>query len=242
MRILDLFCGAGLVADGLKSAGLEPWGVDNAPQRSYEGPFIHHDALTLDERLLDAFPAIWASPPCKGETALHASARREERAHGREERAHPDLITPTRAMLQRWAARTGGKYVIENVATAPLLDPVILCGSMFSLGVSDAGRRFHLERHRKFETNWPLTPPGPCRHQKPVVSVAGGHARNRSAASGGRGKRESWERPHPEIMRLAMGVERPLTGGEIDQGVPPAYAEWVAVQLRRHLRDQRRAA
>lgn len=242
MRILDLFCGAGLVADGLKAAGFEPWGVDNARQKSYPGPFLLHDALTLDERFLDAFPAIWASPPCKKETALHASARREERAHGRDEREHPDLIAPTRAMLQRWAARTGGKYVIENVATAPLLDPVILCGSMFNLGVTDAGRRFHLERHRKFETNWPLTLPGPCRHQRPVVSIAGGHARNRSAADGGRKKRETWEQPHPEIMRLAMGVERQLTAGEIDQGVPPIYAEWVGVQLAREVRSLRRAA
>ncbi|MDB5448079.1 MAG: cytosine methyltransferase [Phenylobacterium sp.] len=242
MRALDLYGGAGLVADGLKAAGFEPWGVDLTFQRSYPGPFIQHDALTLDERLLDAFPAIWASPPCKKDTPLHASARREERAHGRAEKLHPDLITPTRVILQRWAARTGGKYVIENVATAPLLNPVILCGSMFGLGVTDAGRRFHLERHRKFETNWPLTPPGPCRHQRPVVSIAGGHARNRSAADGGRQKRGSWERPHPEIMRLAMGLERQLTGGEIDQGIPPAYAEWVGVQLAREVRNIRKAA
>lgn len=243
MRILDLYCGAGLVADGLRAAGCEVVGIDNEPQPSYPGPFLQHDALTLDERFLDSFPAIWASPPCLKDTALHASARREEAAHGGVITEHPDLITPTQKMLDRWAARTGGLFVIENVANCKLLrNPVVLCGSMFGLGVTDDGRRFHLERHRKFEANWPLEPPGPCRHAKPVVGVYGGHARNRSAKFGGRGTRDPWTRPHPEIMAAALGVERPLTGGELDQGIPPAYATFIAVQLRRQLQSRRRAA
>lgn len=239
LRCLDLYCGAGLVADGLRSAGFEVVGVDLHPQRAYPGPFIQHNALTLDERFIRSFDAIWASPPCLKDTELHASARREEATHRGQVTEHPDLITPTQALLRR----IGLPYVIENVENClQLKDPVTLCGSMFGLGVTDRGRRFHLERHRRFEANWPLFPPAPCRHAKPVVGIYGAHARNRSAAAGGRGTRDAWEAGHVATMAAAMGVERPLTGKEISQGIPPAYAEWVAVQLRRHIVGQRRAA
>lgn len=245
-RILDLFCGAGLVHDGLSAAGFDVVGVDNRPQRRYPGPFLLHDALTLDERFLDDFVAIWASPPCLKDTVLHSSARREQGAHGRDLTIHPDLITPTQKMLDRWAVRTGGAFVIENVENSRLLrNPTILCGSMFDLGVEDRGHRFHLERHRKIETNWPLTPPGACAHQKPVISIHGGHARNRSAKLGGRTGREHWSRPQPEIMAEAMGLRRSdppfvLTGQEIGQGIPPAYAEYVGARLIEYLTSRGR--
>lgn len=236
LRILDLYCGAGLVADGLKAVGFNPTGVDLEAQPSYPGPFLQHDATTLDPRFLDSFDAIWASPPCLRETSMRSAPN----AKGD---AHPELIGPTQRMLDAWAKRTGGLFVIENVANTKLLrDPIVLCGSMFGLGVTDRGQRFHLERHRKFEANWDLRPPGPCRHQKPVVGCYGGHARVRAASAGGRGTAEAWSRPHPEIMAEAMGVSRRLTGAEISQGIPPAYAEYIGLELMRALRERRRAA
>lgn len=242
-RILDLFCGAGLVHDGLKSVGFHVTGVDLSPQPAYPGPFLRHDATTLDPRFLDSFDAVWASPPCLKETELHASGRREQRAHGAEVTAHADLISPTQRMLDAWAKRTGGCFVIENVENTRLLrDPVTLCGSMFGLGVTDRGQRFHLERHRKFEANFTLAAPCGCRHQKPVVGCYGGHARVRAASAGGRGSAERWTRPHPEIMAEAMGLSRRLTGAEISQGIPPAYAEYIGLQMMRALRERRRAA
>ncbi|MDP3869163.1 hypothetical protein [Phenylobacterium sp.] len=232
MRILDLFCGAGLVADGLIAAGCEVIGVDIAPQPNFPGPFIQHDALTLDDRLLTWADAIWASPPCLRDTAMKS-------APGAKGDAHPDLITPTRAMLRR----IGRPFVIENVMRARLADPVVLCGSMFGLATVDDGTAFHLERHRKFETNWPLAAPCPCKHRKPVVGCYGSHARVRAASAGGRGTRDPWTRPHREIMAEAMGVRRPvLTAAEISQGIPPVYAEYVATQLRGHLLAARAAA
>lgn len=223
--ILDLFCGAGLVARGLKKAGLVPVGVDLHPQKAYPGAFIQHDALTLDERFLDLFPFIWASPECLRETEMRS-------APGAKGLAHPDLITPTQKMLDAWAARTGGKFVIENVRNTKLLrNPVTLCGSMFDLGADDGGTRYHLERHRKFETNWTLFPPRPCAHQKPVVGVYGGHARVRARAAGGRSTKEPWTRPGVDIMHEAMGLEDRLTCEEISQGVPPVYAEYVAKEM-----------
>lgn len=233
--ILDLYCGAGLVADGLIRAGFAPHGVDNKRQRRYPGEFLLHDALTLDEDFLDHFRVIWASPPCLRDTAMKV-------APGAKGDAHPDLITPTRAMLQRWAARTGGLWVIENVERAKLIDPVILCGSMFGLGVNVDGRRFHLERHRKFETNWPLSQPT-CAHKAPVIGVYGGHARCRAASAGGRGTVDfAGVEDKTALMRRAMGVTRYLSGAEVSQGVPPAYSQFVGEQLRAQLEGRRDAA
>ncbi|MBC7169245.1 hypothetical protein [Phenylobacterium sp.] len=237
MRVLDLFCGAGLVADGLISAGCEVVGVDLHPQPRYPGPFIQADATTLDQRFIRSFDAVWASPPCLRDTVMSASARREQRAHGADETRHPDLISPTRAMLRA----SGLPYVIENVVGAELIDPVTLCGSMFGLGVTDAGRRYHLRRHRQFETNWPMRRLA-CAHQSPVVGIYGAHARVRAASAGGRTTRDPWEAGHNAVMRAAMGVFRPMTCAEVSQGIPPAYAEFIAIELRRHLNSLRQAA
>lgn len=231
-RILDLFCGAGLVAEGLMAAGWEPTGVDIDAQPNYPAGFIQADALSLDLRFVRSFDAIWASPPCLRETDLAASARREQRAHGCVETWHPDLITPARAMLRG----SGLPYVIENVSATKLLrDPITLCGSMFGLGAEDQGRRYHLERHRKFETNWPLQAPCACRHAKPVIGVYGGHARVRAASAGGRGTKDPWSRPGIDLMNEAMGVARRYTGEEISQGIPPAYARYIGAELMAHL-------
>lgn len=230
-RVLDLYCGVGMVAEGLIEAGLEPTGVDNKPQPRYPAAYIQHDALTLDERLLDSFPFIWASPPCLKATVLHRSARREQAAHGADLTSHPDLIAPTRVMLQRWAARTGGRWVIENVFNAPLVDPVVLNGFMFGLGVDVDGQRYHLERKRKFETNFPLTAPAFMR-RTPIIGIYGGHARCRAAKHGGRGTIDfAGVTDKTALMREAMGVDRYMTGAEVSQGIPPVYAEYVADQM-----------
>lgn len=241
MKVLDLFCGAGLVADGLLAAGVETLiGVDLKRQPRYpaEAAFLQADVLALNDRFLDWFDVIWASPPCLKDTALHASARREQAAHGAELTDHADLISPTRDKLKAWAARTGGKWVIENVYTAPLIEPVVLNGFMFELGATVAGVRYHLERKRKFETNWPLVPPW-FERQAPVIGVYGGHARLRSAKYGGR---KTGDFPGVEdktaLMREAMGVDRYVTGEEASQGIPPAYSRYVMEQLLKHMEGE----
>lgn len=53
-------------------------------------------------------------------------------------------------------AGSGVPYVIENVPGAPLLDPVLLCGSMFGL---------RTYRHRLFEASFPLRQPEHPEHR-----------------------------------------------------------------------------
>jgi DNA (cytosine-5)-methyltransferase 1 len=162
VRALDLFCGAGGVTRGLMQAGFYVVGVDIIPQPRYVGDaFIQADALEyLRTADLSRFDLITASPPCKGHTVLRHAPRTKK---------HVDLITPTRPLLEQ----SGRPYCIENVVGAPLINPVMLCGSMFGLGAGG----FHLERHRLFEASFPLKAPGPCKHVKPVVCVIGGHFR-----------------------------------------------------------------
>ncbi|MGH9692462.1 MAG: DNA cytosine methyltransferase [Candidatus Acidiferrales bacterium] len=118
-RLLDLFCCAGGAGVGYNRAGFEVVGVDNKPQPNYPFPFIRADALKLDAKFLASFDALHASPPCQSYSDL---AKRNGNGH-----EWPRLIEPVRKML----IKTGLPYVIENVDGAPLLDPVVLCGTMF---------------------------------------------------------------------------------------------------------------
>jgi DNA (cytosine-5)-methyltransferase 1 len=216
-RLLDLFCGAGGVAMGYHRAGFDVVGVDINPQPHYPFEFHQADALTYP---LDGFDAIHASPVCKAFSQITRTAPTAVE--------HPDQITPIRPRLEA----SGLPYVIENVPGAPLVDPILLCGSMFDLDV---------QRHRLFETNWGLTDHyWPCRHgiwapryhpnrsdrkKRPgalarVISVAG-HGND-----GPGGRVADWRR--------AMGIDW-MTRDELAQAIPPVYTEWVGAQLLRTL-------
>ena len=109
----------------------------------------------------------------------------------------------------------GFPWVIENVVGSPLHDPVVLCGSMFGLGV---------RRHRLFEASSLLAQPE-CHHaeQGPVVGVYG-HPGGVSKRDGdkGRGSTDDW--------RVAMGIGW-MTGAELAESIPPAYTEFIGTQL-----------
>ncbi len=124
---------------GLHRAGFEVVGVDVSPQPEYPFEFVRADALKFP---IDGFAFVWASPPCQAFTAY-----KRRTAHVRPRR---NLIPATRARLEA----AGVPYVIENVVGAPLIDPVMLCGSMFGLDV---------QRHRLFETSFDVAQPA-CRH------------------------------------------------------------------------------
>lgn len=210
MRTLDLFCGAGGAAMGLHRAfpDAEIIGVDIKPQPHYPFTFVLADAMTYP---LEGFDFYWASCPCQRYSTLTKwwGANRVM--------SHPDLIAETRQRL----AATGKPYTIENVVGAPLVRPILLCGSMFNLHVGDGGQ---LRRHRIFEVPWFNGMFPVCQHNGKQSVAVYGH-------SGGSSKRDGI-RCHPTAdRRIAMGIDW-MTGNELSEAIPPAYSEWIGQQFR----------
>jgi len=208
MNALDTFCKAGGATKGLQQAGFHVTGVDIEDQANYCGDlFVKGDALDFIERYGKEFDFIWASPVCKRYSQCTPKAYRGN---------HPDQIAPVREKLQA----TGRPFVIENVPSAAKLlhRPVMLCGSMFSLGI---------RRHRFFEVaGFEVPMRWPCSHKKSPVLITGTH-------------RRTYEPRYDYTVqqcRDASGLNW-MTRAELDQAIPPAYArflgEAVAVELAR---------
>jgi len=221
-RLLDLFAGAGGSAMGYHRAGFEVVGVDIEPQPDYPFEFHQEDAMLTLQRLVkypDSFiggklSAIHASPPCQAYSTLGNLHPDVE---------YPDLIEATRNLLKQ----TGLPWVIENVVGAPLHHPIMLCGSMFGLGV---------RRHRLFETPALLSMDGlRCRHdeQPEPIDVSGTGARRLGDRPNGGGGNSRKPRNLAEA-REAMGIDW-MTRAELSQSIPPAYTEQVGTQLLAHL-------
>lgn len=207
MRALDLFCGAGGSSMGLHRAGFEVVGVDIEPQPRYPFHFAQADAMRFP---LSGFDFVWASPPCQRFCALRT---REDLSH------YPDLIAPIRNRLA--AARL--PFVIENVPGAPVRADIVLCGSMFGL------RSY---RHRLFECSLPVEAPP---HPKHVVRVnRRGENRRVHWANGGfmtiTGDVGTYCGPE------AMGIDW-MTGDEMSEAIPPAYAEFIGRQAIQQMRQ-----
>lgn len=235
MRILDLFCGAGGAGEGYRRAGFDVVGVDLNPQPRYPFEFHQGDALAFVRKHGREFDAIHASPPCQAHTALKTMYNA---------RNHIDLVPATRRALNR----TGKPWVIENVPGAPLVDPVILCGSMFALQTSDG--RAELRRHRLFEASFLIETSLKCRHSRmtcgvygdgngrdyrrvPVIGVYGGHGRDR--------RRTTAPQQFTTAERgEAMGIDW-MTGAELSQAIPPAYTEYVGRALAASLETRTKA-
>jgi DNA (cytosine-5)-methyltransferase 1 len=189
--LLDLFCGAGGATKGYQKAGFYVIGADINSQPNYCGDdFIHCDALGCFPRLFRSIrpAAIAASPPCQAYSSTRVLNSNR----------HPELIEPCREAL----AGSGLPYVIENVPGAPLVHPVLLCGTMFpgTLLRCQDGIFRQLRRHRLFETNWTIENPGECTHTVPSLAVFGDGG-PRTAVS-----RQSYSGPVRE-NRAAMGID-----------------------------------
>jgi DNA (cytosine-5)-methyltransferase 1 len=211
LRVLDLFCGAGGATVGYRRHGLRVDGVDITPQRHYPARFYLADAL---EFLADVEPGeydlVHASPPCQGYSVTRFSTGRE----------YPMLIAPVRERL----LELGVPYVIENVEGARdhLRDPVMLCGSHFGLRArDDDGTLLELQRHRLFETSFPVLQPE-CRHD-PAAQVAGVYGGGPSRRTGSRGGYT----PAAAVRRRLMGIDW-MSRDELSEAIPPAYTEYIA--------------
>ena len=202
--LLDLFCGAGGAAMGYHRAGFDVVGVDIRPQPHYPFRFIQADAMTFP---LDGYDAIHASPPCQ----YYSLAAKYQRNRGK---VYPDLIPPVRERL----SASGLPWVMENVEGAPLINPVMLCGSMFGLGV---------RRHRLFESpalsRSLVFTAAACRHDRIFLCVTGHGTPSWVREKLGRCQTAA-------ESRAAMGIEW-MNRDELSQAIPPAYTEWLGRQL-----------
>ena len=123
-----------------------------------------------------------------------------------------DLVEITRHYLQK----SGKPYIIENVVGAPLLNPVMLCGTMFP-------GQLKVFRHRLFESNIPLIVEMECKHE-------GHEAKKRRSDNGDFftvaghwvGTTAEWSD--------AMGIDW-MTKSELAQAIPPVYSEYLAKQV-----------
>ncbi len=209
-RLLDLFCGAGGAAMGYSRAGFDVVGVDLHPQKNYPFEFHQADAMTYP---LEGFDFIHASPPCQ------AYIQRNKNLVTK----WPKLIEPTRERL----VESGQPYVIENVPGAPLINPAMLCGTMFDL---------LLLRHRLFETNWGFSHYLKCNHWGTVASgdfaavyAFGGKGHRHGRDSEGNKLRDPASAVGPE-WSLAMGIDW-MTKKDMAEAIPPAYTEFIGGQL-----------
>jgi len=203
MRLLDLFSGAGGAAMGYHRAGFEVVGVDINPQPHF--PFEFHQADALDYPL-DGFDVIHASPPCQ----KYSKASKQWRKLGKE---YPDLIEATRYRF----VNENFYYVIENVPGSPLINPILLNGSVFGMNI---------HKPRLFECNFkihqPLIPKvkNPTKMGRPIkegdVLQPIGHF------SG------VW------YAQKEMGIDW-MGQKDLAQAIPPAYTEFIGKQLMRVL-------
>lgn len=194
-RALDLFCGAGGASMGLHRAGYDVTGVDIAPQPHYPFRFVRADALRPPFDLRQ-FDFIWASPPCQAHSKTRA-------IHGK---TYPNLIPETRAML----TAAGVPFTIENVPGAPLINPTMLCGTMFGLGVI---------RHRHFETSFAILAPECGRH-----GATNSHRGYSTGAEFITVAGNNYRRVEGEA---AMGIDWMRSRPALSQAIPPAYSEFI---------------
>lgn len=203
-RALDLFCCAGGATMGLQLAGCHVTGVDIEPQPRYVGDrFFQDDALAWlrgEREPLESFDLIWASPPCQFYSKTQKIMKRQ----------HADLIAIVRALLQS----SGVPYIIENVPGAPLINPVLLVGSMFGLRTM---------RPRLFE----------CSFEVPFFLAPTPSAR--TAKMGRRPKDGEYMHvvghfSDVAYAKHAMGIDW-MTQAELAEAIPPAYSKFLAEQI-----------
>lgn len=214
IRVLDLYCGAGGAAKGIKQA------FPNADIIGFDmslnvGEVYPYDFRWLNIKVIkNCYPGllrsadfIWASPPCQA----YAYASKGARNKGKE---YPDMVEFTRDLL----LETGKPFVMENVCTAPLRKDLMLCGEMFGIKVI---------RHRIFEIHgFECKQPKHIKHKGTVkkgfyVTVAG---------HGGDGKAslKAWQD--------AMQIDWIKDKHQLAQAVPPAYSKYIFTQYMRNFK------
>jgi DNA (cytosine-5)-methyltransferase 1 len=207
-RGLDLFCKQGGVSKGLVDAGFDITGIDIKPQPLYPFNFIQGDALTIS---LDGYDFYWASPPCQSFSKLK----------GLSSDKYPNLIELIRARL----IQTGKPFVIENVVGSPLINPIMLCGTMFGLKV---------KRHRLFECKpaiYPLLPSCACKGKMGFTHAYKGIS---SFKHGAKLICVVGHNFHVSEAREAMGIDWMNREG-LREAIPPIMAKFIGQEMRKYV-------
>jgi len=212
MRLLDLFCKAGGASMGYHLAGFEVVGIDIKKQKRYPFEFIQADALEVlqDIDYLKTFDVLAGSPPCQ----THSITQHLRNAQGKST-DKIDLIPQTREGF----IKSGKPYVIENVPGAPLIDPVVMCGSSFGLKV---------RRHRLFESNLQLTS-SICDHKSQGKPVGIYGSMRDEIPNGGHTAKSI------EQAREAMGIDW-MIWGELVEAIPPVYTQTIGNEIIKQIR------
>ncbi len=182
---------------GLHQVGFEVIGVDIKPQPKY--PFEFHQGCAT-EFPLDGFDFLWASPPCQ----------RHTKANKLQGNSHPCFIDVIRARF----IKSGKPYCIENVVGAPLINPVMLCGTMFGINTY---------RHRIFESNFKINP---LPHPEHIVKQV---KMGRPVKEGGFIQIVGHFSNVPYAKKV-MGIDW-LGQNELREAIPPVYSKYIAEQF-----------
>lgn len=185
---------------GYHQAGFDVVGIDIEDQPEYPFDFIQGDALMMAGAGMLGFDAIHASPPCPRFSRVSSY-------HGVREN-HPDLIDPTRELLET----SGLPWVMENVPGSPLRKDLVLCGEMFGLRV---------HRHRIFEIGGftAFTIP----HQKHRLKGA----KTNSVVELGTARGIYGHYTDHEDAKKAMGIDWMSRGKGMANAIPPSYTEYI---------------
>lgn len=256
-RGLDLYCCEGGASKGFTRAGYVMYGIDLFPKfkKRYPYAFAAMDALaaltlliaggkiafthkdgTVEWLGLEDFDFIHTSPPCQGYTIATTGNPLARAKHQR-------LIAATRELL----IQTGLPWIIENVEQAldQMNDPVLLCGRMFDLHAQDEdGEHLVLDRHRLFETNFPIEAPEHEPHgNEQVAGVYGGSRRAKRKPGETLAEvapRDRYAAKHerkggyvPRSRRVQedlLGIDW-MTMKGMQESLPPVYTEWVGRNL-----------
>ena len=237
LRALDLFCGGGGVAEGLLRAGFDVVvGVDREDHsKAYPGEFILADVRALPVDLSD-FDMVWASPPCQTYSNLQAGRF----DNGVMEKEQSDYIPLVRELLARYSNENGDDLytVIENVTDAPIRKDLVLTGPMFGLD--------RILRKRKFELSESFMMLQPPVINKRPQYILDNNLELSILTNFAYKFDQLWKRRvlglstriSLEEGREAMGIEnRRMTMREIGESVPPAYAEYIGLEVIRRIRQ-----
>lgn len=201
LKLLDLFCCGGGAGAGYYKSGFDVTGVDIIHQPKYPFKFRQSDALEFIRKYGAEYDFIHASPPCQGYSNLTPAKNKGD---------HSKLIPE----LRRELTKIKRPYCIENVAGArkELINPVMLCGSMFGL---------RTQRHRFFETSFEVVAPSGCDHSEVPLLVT-------TASKASREKRFKLGMKPKTVKNAPMAYGINWMGfKELKEAIPPAYTEYI---------------